>query len=280
MKIGIIGNGFVGSAIMHGFVLHVDDIMIYDKNPKRSTHSMNDLVNEADVIFICVPTPMFESGECDLSIVESVSEELSQYSCINKKVVVIKSTVVPGTTRKLIKKYDNNKICHVPEFLRERFAYEDFVDNHNVLVVGSDNTSVSEIVVESHGHLPKSVRCLEPQEAELVKYFSNSYKASKIIFANSFAELCKNEGVDYELVKDTYLLHGVREHEYFSVTDELRGFGGACLPKDVSALNGYVDQNDIDIKLFDFLINENKKFTTWPKNIFSWIKQKRNNNIL
>ena len=66
MKIGIVGNGFVGSAIMHGFILHVDDIMIYDKNPKRSTHSMKELVNQSDIIFICVPTPMFESGECDL----------------------------------------------------------------------------------------------------------------------------------------------------------------------------------------------------------------------
>ena len=58
MKIGIIGNGFVGSAIMHGFLLHVNDIMIYDKDPKRATHPMETLVSESDVIFICVPTPV------------------------------------------------------------------------------------------------------------------------------------------------------------------------------------------------------------------------------
>ena len=87
MKIGIIGNGFVGSAIMHGFILHVDDIMIYDKDRSRSTHSMEDLVNNSDVIFVCVPTPMFESGECDLSIVNKVVEDLSEYECINGKVV-------------------------------------------------------------------------------------------------------------------------------------------------------------------------------------------------
>ena len=84
MKIGIIGNGFVGSAIMHGFILHTEDIMIYDKDPRRSTHSMKDLVNKSDVIFICVPTPMFESGDCDLSIVESVTKELSLYNSITK----------------------------------------------------------------------------------------------------------------------------------------------------------------------------------------------------
>ena len=256
MKIGIVGVGAVGNAIKKGFSFLNNEVYIHDI--KLNTN-LSDVIN-TEIIYICVPTPIGKNGSCDTSIVEKVVDDLHhlQYD----GAICIKSTVVPGTTRKLIKKYNNNKICHVPEFLREKFAYEDFVDNHNVLVVGSDNTSVSELVVESHGHLPKSIRCLEPQEAELVKYFSNSYKASKIIFANSFAELCKNEGVDYELVKDTYLLHGVRENEYFSVTDELRGFGGACLPKDVSALKGYVDKNDIDIKLFDFLINENKKFTT------------------
>ena len=105
--VGIIGNGFVGSAILHGFILHVDNIMIYDRDPQRSTHSMKDLATSSDVIFICVPTPMFESGECDLSIVESVTEELSQYAGIEDKVVVIKSTVVPGTTETLAQKYPN-----------------------------------------------------------------------------------------------------------------------------------------------------------------------------
>ena len=100
-NIGIIGNGFVGSALLHGFILHVDDVMIYDKDPKRSTHSMSELINKSNVIFVCVPTPMFESGECDLSIVESVVDEMSQYDCVKSKVIVIKSTVVPGTVESL-----------------------------------------------------------------------------------------------------------------------------------------------------------------------------------
>ena len=67
MKIGIVGNGFVGSAIIHGFVLHVDDILIYDKDQGRSTHTLYEIAQQSDVAFICVPTPMFETGECDLS---------------------------------------------------------------------------------------------------------------------------------------------------------------------------------------------------------------------
>ena len=145
MKIGIIGNGFVGSAIMHGFILHVDDIMIYDKDPKRSTHSMKELVNSSDVIFVCVPTPMFESGECDLSIVNSVADELAQYECIGKKVIVIKSTVVPGTTEKLAQKHPKMNFVFNPEFLTERKARLDFI-NTSRIVLGSNNLLANDIV--------------------------------------------------------------------------------------------------------------------------------------
>ena len=79
MKVGIVGNGFVGSAMLHGFILHVDDVLINDKSPQRSTHTLAQVVEQANVIFLCVPTPMFESGECDLSIVESVVSEIGDY---------------------------------------------------------------------------------------------------------------------------------------------------------------------------------------------------------
>ena len=133
MNIGIIGNGFVGSALIHGFVLHVDDIYIYDKDPKRSTHSMETLANSSNIVFVCVPTPMFESGECDLSIVTSVIEDLSQYKCIKNKVIVIKSTVVPGTTENLALKYPNLNFVFNPEFLTERKARLDFI-NASIIV--------------------------------------------------------------------------------------------------------------------------------------------------
>ena len=135
MNIGIIGNGFVGSALIHGFVLHVDDIYIYDKDPKRSTHSMETLANSSNIVFVCVPTPMFESGECDLSIVTSVIEDLSQYKCIKNKVIVIKSTVVPGTTENLALKYPNLNFVFNPEFLTERKARLDFINASRIVLV-------------------------------------------------------------------------------------------------------------------------------------------------
>ena len=147
MKIGIIGNGFVGQAIVHGFILHTDDILVYDKDPKRSTHSMKELINNSDIIFICVPTPMFESGECDLSIVESVVEELSQHNDIDQKTIVIKSTVVPGTSEKLANKYLNMNFVFNPEFLTERKARLDFI-NTSRIVLGSNNILANDIVEE------------------------------------------------------------------------------------------------------------------------------------
>ena len=180
MKVGIIGNGFVGSAIMHGFILHVDDIMIYDKNPKRSTHSMKDLVNEADVIFICVPTPMFESGECDLSIVESVADELSQYDCIEKKVVVIKSTVVPGTTENLAKKYPRMNFVFNPEFLTERKARLDFI-NTSRIVLGSDNPLANDIVEKLYKLRFPYTKVIKTGfgTAQLIKYMCNCFLLQK-----------------------------------------------------------------------------------------------------
>ena len=130
---------------MHGFVLHTDDIMIYDKDPKRSTRSMKELVINSDIIFICVPTPMFESGECDLSIVENVTKELSQFDCIDKKVVVIKSTIVPGTIEALAAKYPKMNFVFNPEFLTERKARLDFI-NTSRIVLGSNNPLAIDIV--------------------------------------------------------------------------------------------------------------------------------------
>ena len=139
-KIGIIGNGFVGSAILHGFILHVDDIMIYDKDPKLSTHQLGKLASDCEVLFVCVPTPMFESGECDLSIVESVVDEVC--ACSFRKpgqVIVVKSTVVPGTVERLARKYpDVEAIEGDWEKAIEGFITDGRIGNSHIDVPGHD----------------------------------------------------------------------------------------------------------------------------------------------
>lgn len=239
MKIGIIGNGFVGSAIMHGFILHVDDIMIYDKNPKRSTHSMKDLVNESDVIFICVPTPMFESGECDLSIVESVSKELSQYSCIDKKVVVIKSTVVPGTTERLANKYPKMNFVFNPEFLTERKARLDFI-NTSRIVLGSNNTLANDIVEKLYRLRFPYTKIIKTDfgTAQLIKYMCNCFFATKVSFMNEMYQICEAIKGDWEKAIEGFITDGRIGNSHIDVPghDGDLGFGGKCFPKDLNAM--------------------------------------------
>lgn len=239
MNIGIIGNGFVGSAIMHGFILHVNDIMIYDKNPKRSTHSMKELVNKSDVIFICVPTPMFESGECDLSIVESVIKELSSYNCIDKKVVVIKSTVVPGTTESLAEKYKNMNFVFNPEFLTERKARLDFI-NTSRIVLGSNNSMANNIVEKLYRLRFPYTKIIKTDfgTAQLIKYMANCFFATKVSFMNEMYQVCEAINGDWDAAIDGFVSDGRIGNSHIDVPghDGDRGFGGKCFPKDINAM--------------------------------------------
>jgi UDPglucose 6-dehydrogenase len=239
MKIGIIGNGCVGSAIMHGFILNVDDIMIYDKDPKRSTHTMRELVSSSNVIFICVPTPMFESGECDLSIVESVTAELSQHECISKKVVVIKSTVVPGTTENLAEKYPNMNFVFNPEFLTERKARLDFI-NTSRIVLGSNNTSANNVVEKLYRLRFPYTKIIKTDfgTAQLIKYMANCFFATKVSFMNEMHQVCQAIGGDWNSALDGFISDGRIGNSHIDVPghDGDFGFGGKCFPKDLNAM--------------------------------------------
>jgi UDP-glucose 6-dehydrogenase len=140
MKIGIIGLGVVGNAVMEGLRQIDQEVSYYDI--KFPDTSLLDILN-TEIVFVCVPTNSTVEGKCDTSIVESVVEQLmlAEYTGI----VAIKSTVIPNTTKKLIEKYNNQDICFVPEFLRQRCALADYHDNHDVLVIGTDNTIYSKI---------------------------------------------------------------------------------------------------------------------------------------
>jgi len=254
MKIGIVGLGVVGAACKDGFEklghkVYGHDIKLYT--------SINDVL-DTEVCYICVPTPSNEDGSCDISIVEDIVSQLNNLDYDG--VVAIKSTVEPGTNETFRNKYKNLRLYFVPEFLRERCATEDFIYNHNVLVIGADNDEDFEIIKESHGTLPVHIVRVSPVEAELVKYFSNSYKALRITFANSFYKLCEELGANYDLVKDSFLFHGVGEGHYLNVNKEFGGFGGTCLPKDTRGLAYLVDKLGLDLDIFRLIVNENEKF--------------------
>ena len=142
-NIGIIGNGFVGSAISSGFGLHAK-IRIYDKDPNKSTHSLSEVVNLSDFVFVSVPTPMNKNknGVMDTRIIDSVFDEVMKvderrFGLANDTVFIVKSTVIPGTMEGLIERYPQLNIIHSPEFLTERSARLDFINASRIILGGT-----------------------------------------------------------------------------------------------------------------------------------------------
>ena len=254
MVIGIIGVGVVGSAIKKGFEDLGHTVKIHDI--KLNT-SIKDIL-DTDIVYLCLPTNSNKDGSCDIQQVLWTIDALSDSDY--KGIVAVKSTIIPGTYKKLKIFFDENRLCLVPEFLREKYALEDFKNNHNVLVIGTVNDKCAKIVEQCHGDYPDSVCIMKPEEVEFVKYFSNVFKALKVTFANSFGKICDKFNIDYESVLLAYQLENVAETSYLRYNNELKGFGGMCLPKDVKALAKLVEKEEIDVNLFDFILKENKKF--------------------
>ncbi|MBC7900406.1 MAG: hypothetical protein H7070_10180, partial [Saprospiraceae bacterium] len=150
MKIGIVGLGIVGSAVKHGFEKLGHQVRSHDI--KLETR-LEDLL-DSEIIYLCVPTPQNETGKCDTSIIESIVEELIETHLFTG-IIALKSTVEPGTTQRLQNEFGSRMICHVPEFLRERVAIADFIENHDICIIGTGSDEVFETVKESHGHYPK-----------------------------------------------------------------------------------------------------------------------------
>lgn len=258
MKIGVVGIGIVGSAVSNGFKSIGHDIYEHDI---RYNTSLEDMVKKnTEVCFICVPTPSTESGECDTRIVEEIVGSLSSMNYSG--IVAIKSTVMPGTTNRLSEKFDNLKICFVPEFLRERCALEDFIDNHDLCVVGTEDNEVYQTIMKCHKQLPDKYIKLSPVEAEVIKYFNNVYNATLITFANAFYRLCQDIGADYDMVKNTIVTRKHISDAYLDCSENFRGFGGPCLPKDTRAMAWFANNRNLDIGLFDMLLKENSKYKT------------------
>lgn len=255
MKIGIIGIGVVGKAIKEGFEYIGHNVVPYDL--KLESTKIEDVL-DCEVVYITVSTPIGLNGECDLTSVYDVVNKLNDLSF--KGLVAIKSTVEPGSTNKLSEQFNKLRFVFVPEFLKERCAFDDFVFNNNILVVGATNEQDYEIVVRSHGNLPVHKMKMLPIEAELMKYFSNTYKATKITFANSFNKVCQHFGANYGVIKDAFLFHGVGESHYLNVNEQFGGYGGVCLPKDTKAMKSLCKKYNIDVDIFKFIDEENEKF--------------------
>ena len=255
MKIGIIGMGVVGKTLYKAFKSLKHNCYGLDKDNSYQLPKLSS----CEIIYICLPTNFSDKG-LNVTLIEKYLKKLNNLKF--NGIVAIKSTLNPGDTERFIKKFDllKKRICFVPEFLRERCSYKDFTKNHDLLLIGSDNKKINQIIIKNHGNYPKKISIVTSKEAELIKIYSNAYNANRIVFANSFFELCDKINVDYSIVLKNYLKREMSTGKYLACNKNLRGFGGQCLPKDLSALNYLVKKKTNKIDFFKNIIDQNKKF--------------------
>ena len=245
-KIGVIGNGFVGSAIVGGFSL-VADVMVHDNDALRSTHSLKELVTESEYIFVSVPTPMkkSENNKMDLTIMDNVIEDISKLSSSTSSIVILKSTILPRTTEKYAKKYKNIDFVFCPEFLTERTARLDFI-NSSRIIIGTEKDAVADKVenmLRVRFPYTKIIKT-DSTTAEFIKYMNNCFFATKISIMNEFYQASVALGVDWDKALDGFLSDGRVGNSHLDVPghDGQYGFGGKCFPKDINAfINLFVE---------------------------------------
>jgi UDPglucose 6-dehydrogenase len=252
-KVGIIGRGFVGGAMYENFK-EVFNVLVWDTDEtKRNVATFDDFVNDSDIIFVCVPTPMKDDGSCDTHIVSSVIGDIARVD--RRKYVVIKSTVTPGTTEQLASDL-NMTIGFNPEFLTEANAHNDF-RFQPLIIIGADDSGIATVMTQLYSEFnskvenPAYVIRRTTKEAEMFKYLANCFLATKVIFANEFKNLCDKTDVDYNRIAEIAVLDKRLGKTHWKVPgpDGKHGFGGSCFPKDTSALLRHAEELGVSLWL-------------------------------
>ena len=244
-NIGVIGKGFVGSAVANGFSEaygYEANIRIYDKEPSRSLNSLEEVLSESDFIFISVPTPSNDDGSINISILEqSISEVNKGLSNLKKcnPIILLRSTIIPGTSAFFEQKYPNLNFVFNPEFLTERSANFDFI-NQSRFILGGSPKNTSKVASLYRNRFGQTISIIETdfQSAELIKYVCNTYFATKVSFLNEMKRISDKVNANWEDVIEGFLRDGRVGHSHTNVPgpDGKLGFGGSCFPKDIQAM--------------------------------------------
>lgn len=259
-NIGVVGYGVVGKATAEAFSKDPSNkIFWFDKNVK-GPFTLDDLIKESEFIFVCVPTPMFHDGSgIDLSIVKNVVSRVAPKIKGTKKILIIKSSVVPGTTRSFAKRYKGTKFAMNPEFLKDVSASWDFMHTDRV-IVGAENEADAWEIIKIHKRIlgyEVKMFVTDSTTAEMVKYMANTYLATKSIFANEMKELSDKLQINYDDVKKM-VAADTRITEWGLNVTPFGGVGGKCYPKDTVALLGLAKKLKIDLSILN---------TAWKKNL-------------
>jgi len=261
-SIGIVGHGVVGTAVACGFA-PISDVWIYDKN--RPVHTLREVVENSEFIFLCVPTPVKPDHSIDLSIMDEVIGQISTLTDGVGKILVIKSTVVPCTAQRYRLRFPLLHIVNNPEFLTDRTANLDFI-NPSRIVIGGDREDcdrLAELYRTRIGHSP--IFIVSHIEAELCKYTANCFYATKISYFNEIYQMCQKLGADYDVVKNITLASGWVGNEHVSVPgpDGKLGWGGSCFPKDTQAFYERAKELGIDMLTLKGAMESNNRVRTF-----------------
>ncbi len=262
-NIGIIGKGFVGTAVAHGFsqaVGYDSVIRIYDKNPERSVNDLEEVISYSDFIFISVPTPSNQDGSINLDILETCLSEINTKNDKQKPIYLIRSTVVPGTTRILQEKFKELTLVFNPEFLTERSANFDFISQSR-FVLGGLEGSVNKVADLYKHRFGDSVSIIKTdfESAELIKYVCNTFFATKVSFLNEMKMISDKVNANWEDVVEGFVRDGRVGHSHTQVPgpDGKFGFGGSCFPKDIQAMIDFGDSLGLDLAVLKGAWNTN-----------------------
>ncbi|MBM3250690.1 MAG: hypothetical protein FJZ07_00385 [Candidatus Nealsonbacteria bacterium] len=242
LKIGICGVGMVGGALKNYFEKKGVKTLIYDKG--KNLGSIEE-VNQADVIFICVPTPYLKDKGFDLSCVKESCQNIEQ-----GKIIVIKSTVLPSTTEKLQNEFPQHKFLFNPEFLTELTAEQDMnYPDRQIIGYTEKSYNIAGDIMQILPLAPYE-KIMPSTEAEMVKYFGNNWFAVKVAFANQIYDLCRKMEINYDNVMEAAAADKRIGRSHLEVWHKsYRGYGGKCLPKDIKALIQFADEKGINLEL-------------------------------
>lgn len=254
-RIGVIGGGFVGSCMARHFQNHGHDVKVYDKY--KESHPIEDVVKQ-DIIFVAVPTPYNE--KIDLTAMDDAMANCGRAK--DGTIVVIKSTVIPGTTEKYQKRYPGLHIIFNPEFLTESTADQDFAyPDRQIIGYTEKSYPVAGDIMQL---LPLAPFCryVPASVAEMVKYYGNNWFAVKVAFANQMFDICEKLGLDYDLVKECAAADKRIGQSHLDVWHKgYRGYGGKCLPKDIRAMIKYAEELGLDSKILKAAEQINNELT-------------------
>lgn len=256
--IGIIGLGFVGGAIKNAMNVNSWGYDIVCVDPAKGLTATYDELKECSGIFVCVPSPQGDDGSCDTSILEDVLQKLKAVDYTG--VIISKCTAPPDVYTRLNDQYPN--LVHAPEFLTAANANSDYINGTFAFIGGRVSAYIREaerIICMGQKNLSEHVIPCTIAEAALAKYTINSFMATKVVFMNEIYKLTNALGCDYNAIAGMVTHDSRIGNSHMSVPgpDGHFGFGGACFPKDTSALLKIAEQVNVDMMVLDAAVKKN-----------------------